>query len=1139
MQDMLAARRHGYSQMQRMQSLCEWKLVARSLANTTVLSAARDSLHYQRGDLPYYSRTLLKGDASSQDARKNRGTWLPVSLQRCTVSTEAEVLWVFDRLGPLVGHGGFDWHMLGFPDAGGFSSLVSAASPLWLVGSGYSPADAQGVALPMPPIHIHHMHVTSSQSYLGYANGHQTAMFPGRVNSDGVASAIEIDVHGDRQCAARDGGMACLFRTLPAGFGMRLTEEMQFFADLNDVRPQHSALLQFFSQNALQLSRAPRRRVGKALNAVGCGVNVDGAGSVNHLTSLFGHWRFTDDFMAHFDARHAQPQHYLVASAWRFPIACRLVHLYWHAHHEFTHDQLLFRGPPSALGLHSEPFCVWSGGRMSPWCAWWADPASPLNLGRHGWSVGGTLSHMLSSARASGRACHADADADPRTCPELLCSMDVEGRWDAPPGEARRERYTVPRCFEHGAIVVEPSDVFTQAWLGRVQHDDVLPAATPSIDKWMHSVLYAWYISADEDADTIPRSTSAQLQNAPFRQAVFAATLLCNGDALKRVGLLGLFSVLFIPQALGIPLWLPEDLKLPELMPHADPALPALALLLLVALAMALSVAGCRCCCRRRRTSADGGGDWWAARRVTSAQAFLSAEEVREEEVRRPLRGRAPSREPTAVGSSDGSYHDEDALGLGCGQGVDEPGGAAAAQLAFYHTCLLQGVGDEAALATLATKHGAVALPLSRQTLRALSRAVERRHGWAVLAYVSSLVALQLSIFCLCLLALAVDDDAPLAARLIGWTVVPVACMLPLNLVAGKALSVFKGTPSVWFISCLFLVDLQGALSLLAIIVMAVRTSQPHALAHLMAVSKLLSLAGFVGAILTYLDLARRRHRMLATIREERAADGYRMTRSAFVSRWLELERRGEGGEVGEATQSAQESVRAAGGGEHVGEDCRSGSSTCSLSEQQQEKEEQEEQEEGGELRPISELVADAPAERLWIFGVFGFFIGMIMICDAAALLAAYVLRTQSAQTAASAFHVLVSCAAVLSPRATTAVFTSRSATSMLVLAAAVAAQCSNAFVLSAVLGSGRLMPLATRIYSIDDAVLGIAASLASSCENLRVYRLRTRAVHVLAGADSAPPSSTPFGKKIAILVVAEVLAAWLMLGPALRHAHQ
>ena len=54
--------------------------------------------------------------------------------------------------------------------------------------------------------------------------------------------AVEFDLHGDRQCASSSGGMNCTVRAFPAGYGMHITDQMETFFDLADVRPAGSPL---------------------------------------------------------------------------------------------------------------------------------------------------------------------------------------------------------------------------------------------------------------------------------------------------------------------------------------------------------------------------------------------------------------------------------------------------------------------------------------------------------------------------------------------------------------------------------------------------------------------------------------------------------------------------------------------------------------------------------------------------------------------------------------------------------------------------------------------------------------------------------------------------------------------------------
>jgi len=86
---------------------------------------------------------------------------------------------------------------------------------------------------------------------------------------------------------------------------------------------------------------------------------------------------------------------------------------------------------------------------------------------------------------------------------------------------------------------VAKRDVFTQLWLGKVQHDDVMDGersrAESFLRHYQHSVLYAWYMAEDDHEDTIPRTWCKGPEFNPKLMALFATTYLCPSTYLRPV----------------------------------------------------------------------------------------------------------------------------------------------------------------------------------------------------------------------------------------------------------------------------------------------------------------------------------------------------------------------------------------------------------------------------------------------------------------------------------------------------------------------------------------------------------------------------------------------------------------------------
>ena len=310
-----------------------------------------------------YSQTYPNASVSMTDYRG--GEREDARMEHCDTPE-----WTFERVGPFAGRGQL-WHSAGWRDAGGFGAhLARAAAPIYVTAFGFHPTSSSGEALGYPPVMIHHMHVTSSQSM---ARDTRSANFLRR-SRDGFF-AVEFDVHGDRQCAAAAGGVNCTVRAFPPGFGLRITDTMETFFDLNDVRDAGSAPLQFYAQHSYRWTRAAQRPVGKMLTLIS--------------TEAF---KPHDDYLLEFDPE--QPTEYLYWQEGTMPASLSMVHMYWHAHHAWTDDIWLVDASADALRLRP----LFGGGMF-------------VNLTSHGHTVASAKAKIEEQLRAAQRACaHGAAD---------------------------------------------------------------------------------------------------------------------------------------------------------------------------------------------------------------------------------------------------------------------------------------------------------------------------------------------------------------------------------------------------------------------------------------------------------------------------------------------------------------------------------------------------------------------------------------------------------------------------------------------------------------------------------------------------------------------------------------------------------
>ena len=99
--------------------------------------------------------------------------------------------------------------------------------------------------------------------------------------------AVELDVHGDRQCSEQMGGMNCTVRSFPTGFGMKIIDSMETFFDLKDVRRKNSPTLTFYAQHAYRWTHSAQRAVGKWVTG-----------------GVTGSFKPHDDYLLTFDPAH-------------------------------------------------------------------------------------------------------------------------------------------------------------------------------------------------------------------------------------------------------------------------------------------------------------------------------------------------------------------------------------------------------------------------------------------------------------------------------------------------------------------------------------------------------------------------------------------------------------------------------------------------------------------------------------------------------------------------------------------------------------------------------------------------------------------------------------------------------------------
>jgi len=474
-----------------------------------------------------YARSAGSGKktyTSTETSYETQATeYLMATVEHCTRPALSEgQQWTAQRLGPMRGFGGYDWHSFAWNDAGQFRENL-AAGPVWVLAYAFLPVTSANRPLGVPPIHIHHQHTTSGQDLFDSLKG-LTWGHPNRYGTTGV----EFDTHGDRQCHSAQGGVACLVSSLPPGFGMKVEWAMQTVGELNDVRPLDSPALSFYvSHTWLWTKTPPARQVGRLLTGIAhphlrdiarnpaayqSGSTKTGAkdgGGGNGTRTQRQH----ESSLLEFDPSSKQMAEYLMWGELNFaPYNLTTFDHFWHTHHEFTADMWLLAGPSTNYGLgEGTPF--WD--RITN--------LTPLGLDIEG-AAQLILSHirLQSTTCAAGRGSGSDGGISERlqrpdgqavrrvgaapaafgaACANrLLCIMD-QRRLESVSGQLV-PRMQMASC---GAMRLGMNDVVTMVSF----HKSLMPIAS-IVHHYQHAAWYAYYV-ADQEGETIPNMIYDQI----------------------------------------------------------------------------------------------------------------------------------------------------------------------------------------------------------------------------------------------------------------------------------------------------------------------------------------------------------------------------------------------------------------------------------------------------------------------------------------------------------------------------------------------------------------------------------------------------------------------------------------------------
>jgi len=349
--------------------------------------------------------------------------------------------WSFDRFGPFHGEGGYSWHTAAWENAGQFRDKLLDGS-VYVTAFGFYPTQSNGEVLGMPPIHIHHMHVTHAQTF-------PWTCPMGQERPVTFSGLVPFDIHGDRQCQPRLGATDCLIREFPVGFGIHVSSPFRTFYDLNDARAANSDPLVFYTEHAYKWSHAAHREVGRFGRVLSSNVPLH------------------DDYLLYF----APGVEYLVWAERDFQMTATFVHMFWHTHHDFTTEMLAFSAHATQLGLTTHPF---NASRFT-------------NLATSGFTrqdaTDNLLQHLLNARNEhirSGRS---------GTPPLLRCTFEHGAAWEKLPTGGYVERYHAPPCNQRWAVKI--GDPYTLVSFHSARFAD-----KPEM-VWLHTVLYGLYVQTE------------------------------------------------------------------------------------------------------------------------------------------------------------------------------------------------------------------------------------------------------------------------------------------------------------------------------------------------------------------------------------------------------------------------------------------------------------------------------------------------------------------------------------------------------------------------------------------------------------------------------------------------------------------
>lgn len=258
----------------------------------------------------------------------------------CQVPTEKGV-WRVQRIGPFRSRGSYDWWRLAWSDVAGLAQLLQDGQPVGVRAHWMGPVDTNGHVLGLPPIHVHHVHVTPGAGGTPTCDA-VTCTTSGRNCCD---YAMGIEHHGDFELPAGEGGNIS-FGTDYGKYTKQFHEKLFITCELNDVRPRGADPIEWWYQVAFLIDWKPQGASSHVLSQH----TFYSPGPLS-ITSRIGLTALLRN-PANEDSFHWHTQ--------RWPFSGTLVQAKPHTHMGNSQQMLIFRGSPEQLGLGEEMRRLWN-----------------------------------------------------------------------------------------------------------------------------------------------------------------------------------------------------------------------------------------------------------------------------------------------------------------------------------------------------------------------------------------------------------------------------------------------------------------------------------------------------------------------------------------------------------------------------------------------------------------------------------------------------------------------------------------------------------------------------------------------------------------------------------------------------------